>query len=262
MTKTSPHARTVAAAETRLPVGVHLVGSVPLDSAEDVFRRAAHALGDRLRRMPDGETGPRSDWILWQYPVFSSRPQFEVGPPGAGTYRALPQLRLRPARPRCSLTTSATRRPRSTRTRRSPGSSATGTCPPTAASRFRFRRPWRRSAPSWPRSTRRELEPVYEARMFAELERLLAAIPHDQLAIQWDTRFEFAMLEGVAPRGSTSPRGGSWSGCCASRARCPRTSSSASISVTATRRTATSSPRRRRSSSRSPTRCRRASSGR
>ena len=60
-----------------------------------MFRRTAGALGDRLRRIPDGETGPRSDWILWQYPVFSSRPQFEVGPPGDGTYRALPKLRLR-----------------------------------------------------------------------------------------------------------------------------------------------------------------------
>ena len=33
--------------------------------------------------MPDGETGPRSDWIVWQYPVLSSRPEFEVCPPGA-----------------------------------------------------------------------------------------------------------------------------------------------------------------------------------
>ena len=53
-------------------------------------------LGDRLKRIPDGETGPRSDWILWQYPVFSALPQFEVGPPGTDTYRTLPKLRLRP----------------------------------------------------------------------------------------------------------------------------------------------------------------------
>jgi hypothetical protein len=87
-------------AEQYVPVGVHLVGSVPLGSAEEVFRAAAGALGDRLRRMPDGETGPRSDWILWQYPVFSAQSQFEVGPPGAGSYRALPQLRLRGHEPR------------------------------------------------------------------------------------------------------------------------------------------------------------------
>ena len=76
-------------------MGAHLVGSVPLGGVEEVFRRTAEALGDRLRRLPDGEPGPRSDWILWQYPVFSALPQFEVGPPGADTYRTLPKLRLR-----------------------------------------------------------------------------------------------------------------------------------------------------------------------
>src|SRR3954452_15584458 len=42
-----------------------------------------------------------------------------------------------------------------------------------------------------------ELEPIYEAQMQAEVERILAAIPADQLAIQWDARYEFAMLEGA-----------------------------------------------------------------
>jgi SAM-dependent methyltransferase len=44
-----------------------------------------------------------------------------------------------------------------------------------------------------------ELEPVYEACVLAELAQILAAVPHDQLAIQWDARVEFAMLEGAAP---------------------------------------------------------------
>ena len=39
-----------------------------------------------------------------------------------------------------------------------------------------------------------DLEPVYEAQMRAEVERILAAIPADQLAIQWDARYEFAMF--------------------------------------------------------------------
>src|SRR5687768_14157550 len=73
-----------------LPLSAHLVGSVPLGSAEDVFRTLSAELGDRLRRLPDGETGPRADWIVWQYPVLSSREQFEVAPPAAQFYRALP----------------------------------------------------------------------------------------------------------------------------------------------------------------------------
>src|SRR5207237_8585245 len=78
-----------------LPRGVHLVGSVPLASADEVFRAVGAALGDHVRRIPDGETGPRSDWIVWQYPVLSSRPQFEVVPPAPAHDRALPRPRLR-----------------------------------------------------------------------------------------------------------------------------------------------------------------------
>ena len=42
----------------RLALGAHLVGSVPLPDAESVFRTLGTELGDRLRRLPDGETGP------------------------------------------------------------------------------------------------------------------------------------------------------------------------------------------------------------
>ena len=52
-----------------LPLGMHLVGSLPLWSAEETFRTVSEVAGMRLRRIPDGETGPRSDWIVWQYPV-------------------------------------------------------------------------------------------------------------------------------------------------------------------------------------------------
>ena len=42
-----------------------------------------------------------------------------------------------------------------------------------------------------------DLEPVYEAQMAREVERILDAIPHADLAIQWDARYEFAMLDGA-----------------------------------------------------------------
>jgi hypothetical protein len=74
--------------------GVHLVGSVPLASAETVFQTMAAAIGDRLRRIPDGETGPRSDWIVWQLPVFTSQTRLEIVPPGPASWRPLPRVRL------------------------------------------------------------------------------------------------------------------------------------------------------------------------
>ena len=181
------------------PVGVHLVGSVPLGSAEEVFRSVAGALGDRIRRLPDGETGARSDWIVWQYPLFSSRPQFEIGPPGASSYRALPQLRLRTGEDASGMAfeelgyASAAMESYRTFSRLK----RDGEIPPGC--RFLVSLP----TPLAPVSAfvaleyQAELEPVYEAQMRKEVERILAAIPADQLAIQWDARYEFAMLEGA-----------------------------------------------------------------
>ncbi len=57
---------------------VHLVGSVPLKSAEDVFRTSGSLMGDCLARLPDGETGNRLQWIMYQYILMSKMPAFEV----------------------------------------------------------------------------------------------------------------------------------------------------------------------------------------
>ena len=56
---------------------IHLVGSVPLADAAEVFETVSAALGPRLRRLPDGETGERGDWITWLEPVFGRHPGFE-----------------------------------------------------------------------------------------------------------------------------------------------------------------------------------------
>src|SRR5262245_43431842 len=56
---------------------VHLVGSVPLSGARQVFATVSGVLGSRLKRIPDGETGERSDWITWLEPAFSGNPALE-----------------------------------------------------------------------------------------------------------------------------------------------------------------------------------------
>lgn len=47
-------------------LGVHLVGSVPLSTTEEVLRTVSQALSHHLRRIPDGETGERKDFARWQ----------------------------------------------------------------------------------------------------------------------------------------------------------------------------------------------------
>lgn len=58
---------------------VALVGGVNVEDAEAAFRILARTLGERLRRVPDGETGPaRSQWIQCQRPFFMQHPQLEM----------------------------------------------------------------------------------------------------------------------------------------------------------------------------------------
>ncbi|HEU4371026.1 MAG TPA: class I SAM-dependent methyltransferase [Methylomirabilota bacterium] len=190
--------------------GAHLVGSVPLASAETVFRTVAAAIGDRLRRIPDGETGPRADWIVWQLPVFTSQPRLEVVPPGPDSWRPLPRVRLEDgARPEHvgfgalgyaeAAVASFRVFARLKRDGLVPVACRFQVCLPTPLAPISaFVVPEHQSV----------LEPVYERRLLDELDLILAEVPHDQLAVQWDTNFEFGMLEGMFPAWFDDVEGG------------------------------------------------------
>ncbi len=45
-------------------------------NAEEVFAAVSAALGSRIERLPDGETGERGDWITWLEPAFADNPAF------------------------------------------------------------------------------------------------------------------------------------------------------------------------------------------
>jgi hypothetical protein len=59
---------------------LHLVGSIPLDDSEQVFRRLGEELGPFLRCLPDGETGERSRWVYFQRLMLQQHPAMEVDP--------------------------------------------------------------------------------------------------------------------------------------------------------------------------------------
>jgi SAM-dependent methyltransferase len=190
--------------------GAHLVGSVPLASAEAVFRVVADEIGDRLRRIPDGETGPRSDWIVWQLPVFTTQRQLEVVPPGPNSWRPLPRVRLADGARAESVTFGALGYADAALSsyRAFARLKRDGVVP--VACRFQVCLP----TPLAPISAfvvpehQKLLEPVYEEQVLGELRIILQELPHDQLAIQWDTNFELGMLEGVFPVWFDDVKGG------------------------------------------------------
>jgi ubiquinone/menaquinone biosynthesis C-methylase UbiE len=200
----------VSDAGERTARGVHLVGSIPLASTDAVFRTVASALGDRLRRLPDGETGPRSDWIVWQLPIFTAQRALDVVPPAPDSWRPLPRVRLADGARADSVRFEALGYAEAAlssyrvfaRLKRD------GVIP--VACRFQVSLP----TPLAPVCAfvvpehQEALEPLYEERLLAELRLIVDEIPHDQLAVQWDTTFEFGMLEGVFPVWFADVKGG------------------------------------------------------
>jgi len=55
----------------------HLVGSIPLNSSEEVFCSVCGSIGDHIKRLPDGETGERSKWIFYQHQMLTNHPAIE-----------------------------------------------------------------------------------------------------------------------------------------------------------------------------------------
>ncbi len=198
------------AAQPYAPLGIHLVGSVPLRSSAEVLRTVATAVGDRLRRIPDGETGPRSDWIVWQYPVLSSKPEFEIGPPALDFYRPLPQLKLRQGEDGSEVTFESLGYAAAARASYQEFArlKRDGVVPRNCRFQVSLPTPLAPISAFVALEAQPAIEGPYEAAMMAEVDEILEAIPADQLALQWDTNFEFGMLEGVFPVWFKDVRGG------------------------------------------------------
>ena len=180
------------------PLGVHLAGSVPGPSAEAVFEVLSEALGDRLRRLPDGETGARADWIVWQYPVLSSRPEFEIAPPTEDFYRALPRLKLREGEEEAELAFGSLGYAEAAQGsyRAFSELKRAGTIPEACRFQVCLPTPLAPISAFVAPSDQERVERFYANALLAEVAAILGSIPHDQLAVQWDTNFEFGMLEG------------------------------------------------------------------
>lgn len=186
--------------------GALLVGSMPLADSAAVFTFAARHLGRHLKRIPDGETGSRITWTQWQVGVFNAVDALESEIFDAG-YLKRPKFRLKAGKrakdivfPSLGYASAALASYETFKTLRQSGVIATGTrfqvCLPTpVASVIIFVFP----------EDQRAIEPLYEAAMLRELDEIVKSIPPEDLAIQWDTAIEFAILEGVLPHSFDDP---------------------------------------------------------
>jgi hypothetical protein len=189
------------------PNHVHFNGSVNLADAESVMREIVARVPSGLRRIPDGETGDRNGWIFFQLQRFLQLPWLvPVRPLDAmGDYEQLPQLRLAdgvdPADvnwPDLGYADAYLRSYATFAALREEGLIPAGVrfqveYPTPLASIGAYISPEQQQA----------LLPSYERAMFADLDRLLAALPPGEVAVQWDVAVEFGILEETfAPGGA------------------------------------------------------------
>jgi hypothetical protein len=179
----------------------HLNGSVNLASAEDVFRTVSEIAGDTVRRIPDGEIGPeRQHWISTVVPALRATPQlveverhdpyvptpfvFRVREGVSSDEIAIPRL---PYADNANASFELFRRLRDEEGVIAPGTRFLVALPTPLAV----------VVPFLDSGHQRVFEPAYARRLRLDVDEMCAAIPHSDLALQWDVAVEFAILEGL-----------------------------------------------------------------
>lgn len=181
----------------------HLVGSINQPDAESVFRIVSEHLGDRVKRIPDGEVGERFYWIQFQAfrldetaglvrvgeeLPFRLRDLFDVRPFALDGTVAAEDLQF----PNLGYADAAIESYGRFVELREQGLIAEGvrfqvSVPTPVGVIGAFIVPDDRAA----------VEPAYESALFAEVARIADTIPHQDLAIQWDSAVEFGILDSA-----------------------------------------------------------------
>src|SRR5882757_2606155 len=179
---------------------VHLVGSVPVGDgdAESVFRLAANLLGHTLRRIPDGQTGLRTDTLAWQAAVFQRSRYFRQN--RTRTRRApFGHYALRPGSVAAEIDLGRLGNVEIAWSSYQVFArlKASGIIAPNT--RFQVSLPTPMSVVSSlvTEADRTGVELIYYDAMATELANLQARVPPGEVAVQWDVSGELAMLERV-----------------------------------------------------------------
>lgn len=189
--------------------GVHLVGSVAMPDSESVFRALSGKLGPWLKRIPDGETGERHRWIYWQREMLLRHPDMELDPDAEplrltqwdGTLiRNTELVRFKPGVDPAKTEYETGYAPAAIasyevfKRLRDEGTIPAGvrfqvSLPTPMASGFMYVAPASLAA----------YLPAYERALLKAASDIVAAIPHEDLSIQWDICQEVLVMEDYFP---------------------------------------------------------------
>jgi hypothetical protein len=198
--------------KTPAPETVHLVGSIGLDTVEEVFRTVGRLLGPYLRRVPDGEVGGRKLWISWQYPLLRASTYLRPDPSGAvRPTNRFPLLTLADGVAPANVRFGELGYAREARASHLDFVAAReqGELPNNVRFQVSLPTPFAVVGSVVVTAALAAVEAAYEQAMIAEIAALCRHIPHQDLCIQWDLCNEMIIWDGqkteAAPH-SNEPR--------------------------------------------------------
>ncbi|MGB1250995.1 MAG: hypothetical protein ACPG8W_10305 [Candidatus Promineifilaceae bacterium] len=189
---------------------IHLVGSIPLASSAEVFDTVCGAVGKHLRRIPDGETGVRIGWIGFQHDMLETHPAVMLDPDGrtvpirdlqGGVSRQNHLFVLNPAVSAETINflplgyASAAIDSYATFAAKK----AAGVIPADVRFQVSLPTPFATGLLYFHPNAQETYIGLMKTALLSEMTTICAAIPHDQLAIQWDCCQEVLLAEGYFP---------------------------------------------------------------
>ncbi len=193
---------------------LHFVGSIPLSNAMEVMQTLSSRFGPWLPRIPDGETGERTNWIQYQEDVIARLPGAEKIS-GTGDMRSTTAKRAHTGKFRVPAGTQL-----------NPGMlgdlgyaraaiesyndyavlRSNGAIAPECRYMIALPSPYNVISFCVMPESAGAVEAIYEQQLILELNKILSAIPHDQLSLQWDVvhdlqAFDTASLNAAVAAG-------------------------------------------------------------
>jgi methionine synthase II (cobalamin-independent) len=185
------------------PSSVHLVGAIGLDTVPETFATVGKILGNRLKRVPDGEPGGRRMWIAWQFPLLRANPFLKaVSPPAGASAINFPYMALADGVKAEQLRFSELGYSREAYASYADFKAAkrAGELPAHVRFQVTLPTPYAVVSAFCQRSDHAAIEPAYERAMMREVATICATIPHDELTIQWDVCPEMIVWDGRLER--------------------------------------------------------------
>jgi methionine synthase II (cobalamin-independent) len=182
--------------------GAHLVGGLAAPTAADAMTATADVLGRHLRRLTDGETGERAQWIWWQIDKLTALEGIRVGEPhinpdtGNPDYSVFPGLVVDDGVtiPDGALGYAAAATDSYAEFARLRNA---GVVPEGVRFQVSVPTPFAVVVAWSSGESQRRLWQPFKTALFAETAAIQRAIPAGDLAIQWDVAVEIGALEGV-----------------------------------------------------------------